>query len=126
MRWERSSCNTRFEKSRSGSGRGRLAGNLLAESRVNLQRVALENLSLVLGTEPGSRVDIPLRVVKVVPCLRIDSLDRADHLRRKQDVVGRNDFREQIDPGLVVDTGVEIDVVEQQFLKWRTLHVLRH
>src|ERR1700704_1471763 len=97
----------------SGARRGSLARYLLAEARVYLQRVALENLALILGAEPGNPVNVTLRVVEVVSCLRIDALDRADHFRREQDVVGGNNFREQVDPGLVVDAGIEINVVEQ-------------
>ncbi len=100
----------------SGARRGGLARYLLAEARVYLQRVALENLSLILGAEPGNPVNVALRVVEVVSCLRIDALDRAHHFRREQDVVGGNYFREQVDPGLVVDARIEINVVEQQFL----------
>src|SRR6266436_3175766 len=95
----------------SSARRGSLARYLLAEARVDLQRVALENLSLILGTEPGNPVNIALGVVKVVSCFRIDALDRADHFRREQDVVGRNNFREQVDPGLVVDAGIEITLL---------------
>src|SRR5882762_7970350 len=99
----------------SSARRGSLARYLLAEARVYLQRVALENLALILRAEPGNTVNVALRIVEVVPCLRIDALDRADHFRREQDVVGGNYFREQVDPGLVVDAGIEIDVVEQHF-----------
>src|SRR6267378_949916 len=99
----------------SSARRGGLARYLLAEARVNLQRVALENLALILGAEPGNPVNVTFGVVKVVSCLRIDALDRADHLRREQDVVGGNNCREQVDPGLVVDASIEINVVEQQF-----------
>src|SRR6267154_1864082 len=97
----------------SSARRGGLARYLLAEARVDLQRVALENLSLILGAEPRNPVNVALRVVEVVSCFRIDALDRADHFRREQNVVGGNNFREQVDPGLVVAAGSEINVVEQ-------------
>src|SRR5882762_4932609 len=99
----------------SSARRGSLARYLLAEARVYLQRLALENLSLILSAEPGNTVNVTLRVVEVVSCLRIDAFDCADHFRREQNIVCRNDFREQVDPGLVVDAGIEINVVEQQF-----------
>src|SRR5882762_4093084 len=64
----------------SSARRGGLARYLLAEARVYLQCVALENLSLILGAEPGNPVNVALRVVEVVSRLRINALDCADHL----------------------------------------------
>jgi hypothetical protein len=45
--------------------------------------------------------------------------DRAEHLRREQDVVRFDDRGQQVDAGLVVDAGVEEDVVHQQGLDRR-------
>src|SRR5258706_15621917 len=58
----------------SGARRSGLARYLLAEARVDLQRVALENLALILGAEPRNPVNVTLGVVKVVFCFRIDAL----------------------------------------------------
>ena len=55
---------------------------------------------------------------------RINALDGPYHFRREEDVVRRNDFREQIDAGLVIDTGVKVNIVQQQILQKGTLHVL--
>src|SRR3546814_12214147 len=52
-------------------------------------------------------------------------LYRADHLGGEQDVFGRYHPGQQVDSRLMVDAGVEEDVVEQQLVQRRALHVLR-
>ena len=56
---------------------------------------------------------------------RIDAAHRADHLTREQDVLGRDDFGQQVDAGLMIDAGVEIDVVQKQLDQQGLLHLLR-
>ena len=84
-------------------------------------RVALEDLRPVRVAQ-GARVDIALRVVEVVPGLGVDAAHRAHHLRGEQEVVGRDDFEQQVDAGLVVDAGVEPDVVQYQIGERRLAH----
>ena len=55
----------------------------------------------------------------------IHAANRAHHFRGEQDVVHRNDLGQQVDARLVVDAGVEVNVVEQELLQRRFFHVLR-
>ena len=57
-----------------------------------------------------------------MPGLRVDAAHRADHLRGEQDVVGRNHLQQQVDPGLMIDAGVEEDVVEDELGQRRLAH----
>jgi hypothetical protein len=57
--------------------------------------------------------------------LGVDALDGADHLRGEQDVVHRDHLRQQVDARLVVDAGVEEDVVEQVVAQQGLLQLLR-
>ena len=75
--------------------------------------------------ERGRGVDVALRVVVVLARFRIDAAHGADHLRAEQDVVDRHDLRQQVDAGLMVDAGVEEDVVANHVGEQRPLHVLR-
>ena len=56
---------------------------------------------------------------------RIDAAHRTDHFAGEQHVVDRDYLGEQINAGLVIDAGVEVDVVEQVILQQRLLHLLR-
>ena len=71
------------------------------------------------------RVDVALGVVEIEPGPRIDALHRADHLRGEQDVVDRHDFGEQIDARLVIDAGIEENVVPHDFVQLGTPVVQR-
>src|SRR5215469_11143815 len=90
---------------------------------VDAPRVDLEDLTAVLGAE-SKGIDVALGVVEIVAGERIDAAHRAEQLRAEQDVVGRDDLEQHLDPGLMVDAGVE-EYVAQQLLERRPLHVLR-
>src|SRR5438128_1396626 len=93
------------------------------QAAVDPARVALEDLAPVLVAEP-ERLDVALGVVEVVPGLRVDAPDRADHLGGEQNIVDRDDLEQEIDPGLMIDAGVEEDVVQQMILQERLLQIL--
>src|SRR4051794_13959311 len=99
--------------------------DLALQAAVDLAGIALVDLLLVGGAEPGHLVDVALGVVIMVAGARIDALHGSDHLRGEQDVVDRDDFGEQLDARQVIHAGVEIDILEQQLLERRPLHVLR-
>ena len=66
-----------------------------------------------VGVADRCFVDVALGVVETEPGLGVVALDRADHFRGEQDVVDRHHFGEEIDAGLVVDAGVEENIVAQ-------------
>ena len=70
-------------------------------------------------------VEIPFRVVEIMTGFGIDAPDRADHFRTEQDVVRRNDPQQQLDPGEMVDAGVEEHVVANEVAERRPLQILR-
>lgn len=73
----------------------------------------------IVQAPPGVPVgDLVARgdVVKIVAGFRIDAAHRADHLAREQDVVNGNHASQQIDTRLMIDTGIEENVVEQMIL----------
>src|SRR5499427_8252738 len=70
--------------------RRRLGAELVLEARIGAQRVALENLLLVLGREPRRVVDVALGVVEILSGLRILAAHRADHLGGEQNIVDRH------------------------------------
>jgi hypothetical protein len=47
-----------------------------------------------------------------MPGLGIDTAHRADHLAGEQDVLDGDNFRQQIDAGLVIHASIEEDVPE--------------
>src|SRR5690606_29781901 len=70
--------------------------------------------------------DIALGVVEIVPSGRIDPAHRADHLAAEQDVLRVDHLGEQVDARLMIDAGVEIDVVHQVRVEARLLqHVCK-
>src|SRR5688572_28355727 len=93
-------------------------------ARIDAARVAFEDLLLVRGAQ-AARLDIALRVVVVLPGLGIDAAHRANHLGGEKNVIRRYHLEHEIDARLVVDAGVEEDVLQQEFLERRALHVLR-
>src|SRR5262249_53510600 len=95
------------------------------EARVDAARIMFVDLVAVFGTQVGSRLDVGLRVVVTMPGLRVDSAHRADHLAGEQDVFDRNDLRQQIDAGLVVDARIEEDVFEEMIAQQGPLQHLR-
>src|SRR5215218_3844360 len=83
------------------------------EPRVYPAGIALEDLFAVVLVQGADLVDVALGVVIGVTCLRIDTLDGAEHLGSKQDVVDRDHLGEQLDPRKMIDARVEEDVVQQ-------------
>src|SRR6185436_8568818 len=71
-------------------------GRSALEARVDLADVAFEDLLLVRGRQ-RRRIDVPARVVVVLPGFRVDAAHCADHLGGEQDVVGRNHLQQQVD-----------------------------
>ena len=86
------------------------------EARIDASRVAFVDLVPLVRIDVRS-LDIALRVVEIVARLRIDAAHGADHLAGKQDVVHRNHARQQVDARLVIDAGIEEDVVQQMVLE---------
>src|SRR5262249_28784323 len=85
--------------------------------------VPLVNPQLV-GRGNGQRVNVALRVIEVVTCLRVDAAHGADHLRAKQDVVDVDHSHEQVDARLMIDAGVEEHVLHHMFLeRWALEHI---
>src|SRR6516165_11934634 len=75
--------------------------------------IAFIYLRAVLATEVMGRLAIALCIVVVDAGLRIDPAHGADHLAGEQDVVDRNHLCQQIDTGLMINTGIEEHVLEQ-------------
>src|SRR5579883_2107239 len=78
--------------------------------RIDPPRIGFENLS-ALGLADRRLVDIPLGIVETEAGLWIVALDGADHLGSEQDIVDRHDAGEEIDTGLMIDAGIEEDIV---------------
>jgi hypothetical protein len=53
--------------------------------------------------------------------LRVDAAHRAHHLRAEQDVLRVDHLGEEVDPRLVVDAGIEVDIVHDMAGKRRLL-----
>src|SRR4029077_12705969 len=105
----------------------RLGGLLLDNPRqaaVDAARIAFENLPFFLRRQ-RQLVDVTLGVVVVVTGLRIDAANRADHFRGEQDVVGRDDLRQQLLARQVIDTGIKKYVVQHEIGQKSELGVLR-
>src|SRR2546421_3411670 len=95
-----------------------------SEPRKYCQRIRLEDLGPIADAQPRG-VDVALGVVIVEAGLGIDAPDCADYLRGEQNVLDRQDLGQQIDAGLVIDTGIEEYILQQMIPKQRLLHVLR-
>src|SRR5581483_1922421 len=89
------------------------------QPRIDLEGVALENLATAGVVEPRRSIDVALGIIEVEPGLRVDALDCAHHLRGEQDVVDWHHFGEQIDAGLMIDAGIEEDVVPDDLAELR-------
>src|SRR5689334_3194485 len=87
--------------------------------------VGFVDCGLGVGGEVRGGVYIAPGVVVVETGLGIDAADRADHLAGEEDVPGRYHLGQQVDAWLVVDAGVEVNVVEEKFGQQRLLHFLR-
>ena len=107
---------------------------IIVLSRFELRIEAREHAARVPFKDRGARssalrfarrFDVAARVVEVVARLRIDAAHRADHFAGEEDVLDGNHLGEQVDARLVVDAGVEEDVVQQVVLEQRLLHLLR-
>src|SRR5690349_19885160 len=85
--------------------------------RIHPPRVRFEDLLAVGIAQLSVSVDVALRVVVVVAAFGIDAAYRADDLRRKEDVLDRYHLEQQIDAGLVVDAGVEPDVLQHELFQ---------
>ncbi len=85
---------------------------LRIEPRKDAARIAFVDLRALVGTQRGG-LDVAPRVVVEVAGLGIDAAHGADHLGGEQDVLGRDHAREQVDARLVVDAGVEEQVLQQ-------------
>jgi hypothetical protein len=82
------------------------------EAREDAARVASKICCLSSADRIGD-VDVALGVVVVVAGFRVDAAHRADHLGGEQHVLHRDHRVQQVDAGLVVDAGVEEDVLQQ-------------
>src|SRR6516165_498918 len=80
---------------------------------IDAPRIAFAYLRAVLAAEILCRLDIALRIVVVEAGFRIDPAHGADHLAGEQDIVDRNDPRQQIDARLVIDASIEEHVLEE-------------
>jgi acyl-CoA dehydrogenase len=90
------------------------------QARVDASGVPLEDPFPVLGRERRP-VDVALGVVPREVAVGVAAADRAEHLRREQDVLRLYHGGQQVDAGLVVHAGVEEDVVHQQGLDRRAV-----
>src|SRR5688572_3409578 len=81
-------------------------GQLRIQARINPPRISFEDLVAACMLQSAELVDVALGIIVVMTSLRIDAFDRAQHLRCKQDVVDRNDLRQQFDARIVIDAGV--------------------
>ena len=92
------------------------------QARIDAPGIALEHLA---GIVPGQvqRVDIAFGVVEIMAGRGVDAPHRADHFRPEQDILVLDDVRQQVDARLVIDAGVEEDVVHQM---GRQVGLLQH
>jgi len=90
------------------------------QAGVDAAGVQLEDARAVFGVE-RRLLDVTLGVVPGEVAVGVVASDRAKHFRREQDVGRLDHGSEQVDAGLVVDAGVEEDVVHQVALDRRAL-----
>src|SRR5450755_1884636 len=77
------------------------------QPRENAPRVAFVDLVPIVADDDRRGLDVAPGVIVVVARFRIDATHRTDHLAGKQDVVDGDHLGQQIDAGLMVDTGIE-------------------
>src|SRR5699024_11352979 len=82
------------------------------ETRVDSANVVLEDRGSLVGADV-SVIDVADGVIEVVAGFGIDGADRSDHLRSEEDVLRRDRGEQFVDARLVVDAGVEVQVVQQ-------------
>src|SRR5208337_956055 len=95
------------------------------EARIDAARVGFVDLVALIAGQVQRRLDVALGVVVMMAGLGIDAAHRADHFAGEQDVVDRDHFGQQVDARLVVDAGVEEDVVQEVVLEQRLFQLLR-
>src|SRR5450759_5704134 len=95
------------------------------QAREHAPCVALVNPVLVLRAEDRRGLDVALGVVVGEAGFRVDALHRADHFAGEQDVVDRDHLGQKVDAGLVIDAGVEEDLLQHVLLQQRLLQLLR-
>ncbi|AMK25230.1 hypothetical protein K426_21614 [Sphingobium sp. TKS] len=82
------------------------------KAREDAPRIALEN-GVAFGIADIERVDITLGIVEIMARRRINTAHRADHFRSEQDILVVDHVRQQVDARLMIDAGVEEDVVHE-------------
>src|SRR3979409_1893941 len=87
-------------------------------------RVSLVDLVLVRRAEDSRGVDIAFGVVVRKAGFRVDSAHRADHLAGKQDVVDRDDLGQKVDARLMINAGIEEDILQKMLLEQRLFQLL--
>src|SRR4029077_9294173 len=105
-------AETALPNSRQQTALSPLGFQCLVESRIDPARIAFVDLVALLGAEVPGCLDVALGVVIVVASLRVDPPDSADHFAGEQDVVDRDHLGQKIDARLMIDAGVEEDVLE--------------
>src|ERR1035437_7937752 len=95
------------------------------KAREHAPSVALVDLVLVLRAEDRRGLDVALGIVVVEAGFRVDPAYRADHLAGEQDVIYRDYLGQQVDTRLVINAGVEEDIVQQVILQQRLFQLLR-
>src|SRR3954471_3271734 len=81
--------------------------------RIDALSVVLEDFLPFRCIEGRVALYVALGVVVVLAGLRIDAAHRAYHLGSEQDVLDGNHLEQQVDARLVIDAGVEEDVLQQ-------------
>src|SRR3974377_1331093 len=89
-------------------------------------RVAFKDFFPRGVVEPRRLVDITLGVIEIMSRFWVDTFHRADHFRGKQNIVGGPDLGEQVDPGLMIDAGVEENVVLDDLIEFRAAIIKRN
>ena len=92
---------------------GRALVEIGVEAAIDTARIALEDARLVVRAQRRKGVDIAAGIIEVMAGFRIDAADRADHFRGEQDVLDRDDARQKLDAGTMIDAGVEEDVLQK-------------
>src|SRR5271165_1780468 len=85
----------------------------LVQARIDTAHIAFINVATLIGIQILCRLDVALRVVKVMTGLWVNATNRADHLAGKQDILGRDDPGQKIDARLVVDARIEENVAQK-------------
>src|SRR5574344_2264936 len=108
-----------------GKGLQALGLQGLVQAREYAAGVAFVDHVLFFSGQVLRGFDVALGVVVVVAGLRVNAAHGANHFAGEQDVLGGDHFGQQVDTGLVVHAGVEVDVVEQVLFEQGLFHLLR-